>query len=86
MALIKFIARSGLVFEKLAETPWQHAKSIVEVDDQVEFGRVDHPSARTLTLFTKTMPRNSQIIELAFKMPLVAKNNTSNACEKLSLK
>ena len=43
MALIKFIARSGLVFEKLAETPWQHAKSIVEVDDQVEFGRVDHP-------------------------------------------
>jgi hypothetical protein len=45
-----------------------------------------HPSARTLTLFTKTMPRNSQIVELAFKMPLVAKNNTSNACEKLSLK
>ena len=43
MALIKFIARSGFVFEKLAETPRQHAKSIVEVDDQVKFGRVDHP-------------------------------------------
>ena len=43
MALIKLIARSSFVFEELAETPWQHAKSVVEVDDQVELGRVDHP-------------------------------------------